>query len=95
MGPLIALDPEVKEKIEEARSFPNEPPGMYIGSENRNGRMYHYYKNGLEYFYETDYDREMRAQQRERKWNRERRVGKTYSQDERCGKVKENRKSWG
>lgn len=80
MGPLIALDPEIKKKIKEAWTFPDNPPGEYIGSESENGRMYHYYRRGNEFFYENDFSREMRARQKERRrQKRECRVGKTYS----------------
>lgn len=67
MGPLIELDPRIKEEMKEVWSFPGDPPGEYIGSENKNGKMYHYYKKGSDYFFENDFDREMRKKEKERK----------------------------
>lgn len=67
MAALMEIDPKVKEQMTEVRSFPGPPSGVYIGSENVNGRMYHYYQKGSEFFYENDYSREMREKERERR----------------------------
>ncbi|MDR0924188.1 MAG: hypothetical protein LBN31_07550 [Hungatella sp.] len=67
MENLIQLDPKVKEEIKEAWSFCEEPPGTYIGSDIRGGKMYHYYKKGVNYFFENDFDMEMREKEKERK----------------------------
>lgn len=88
MEPIREIDPEVKKQIKEAWSFPDDPPGEYIGSENQNGRLYHYYKKGLEYFYETDFDREMKAKGKaKRRQKREQRMGKANYNKESCGKL--------
>ncbi|WP_143318898.1 hypothetical protein [Clostridium sp. HBUAS56010] len=69
--------PELMEALGNAWSCSDRPPGKYIGSMVRGGKNYYYYKNGLEYYYETDFDREMRQKAKERRWNREQRMGKT------------------
>jgi hypothetical protein len=68
---------ELEEAWGKAWSCSGSPPGIYIGSFCKGGRRYYFYKQGQEYFYETDFDREMRAEQRERRRNREQRMGKT------------------
>ena len=73
------LSPELQEAWGNAWSFDGRPPGKYIGSVKRGTRTFYFYKHGNDYYYESDYDREMREQQRERRRNREHRVGKTYS----------------
>lgn len=67
MALLMEIDPKIKQQMTEVRSFCGEPPGVYIGSENNNGRMYHYYQKSSEFFYENDYSREMRAKEKERR----------------------------
>lgn len=67
MALLMEIDPKTKQQMTEVRSCCGEPPGVYIGSENNNGRMYHYYQKGSEFFYENDYSREVRAKEKERR----------------------------
>ena len=67
MEGLISLDPKEKEKITEAWSFCGDPPGVYIGSAMKNGKMFHYYKKGFNYFFENDFDIEMREKEKERR----------------------------
>lgn len=55
-----------------AWSCSGSPPGIYIGSFCRGGRRFYFYRQGQDYFYETDYDREMRTIQRERRLNERR-----------------------
>jgi hypothetical protein len=67
MAVLMEIDPKVKAQMTEVWSCCEEPPGVYIGSENINGRMFHYYQRGSEFFYENDYSREMRDKEKERR----------------------------
>lgn len=43
------------------------PPGVYIGSVTTEYTTYYFYKEGLNYWYENNYDREMRAKQKAKK----------------------------
>lgn len=70
------LKPELEEALGIAWSCSERPPGKYIGSITKGSRTFYFYKNGLEYFYETDFDREMKQKEKERRWNRKRGVGK-------------------
>lgn len=64
------LKPELEEALGKAWSCSERPPGKYIGSITKGSRTFYFYKNGLEYFYETGFDREMREKLRERKRRR-------------------------
>ena len=72
---------EVSKQLQEAWgkawSCSGKPPGVYIGTVCKGGKNYYIYKQGQEYAYETDFDREMREKERERKCSREQRMGKT------------------
>lgn len=61
------LTPELEEALGKAWSCSERPPGKYIGYITKGSRTFYFYKNGLEYFYETGFDREMREKLRERK----------------------------
>ena len=67
MAAFMEIDPKVKEQMTEVWSFSGRPSGVYIGSENINGKMFHYYQKGNEYFYDSDYSREMREKEREKR----------------------------
>lgn len=67
---------ELEEAWGKAWSCSGRPPGIYIGNVCKGKRRYYFYKQGQEYFYETDYDREIRLEQRERRRNHEQRLGK-------------------
>ena len=45
-----------------ARSLPDGPRGKYIGAVAKGRTTYFFYKDGKEYFYETDYDRRRRKE---------------------------------
>lgn len=47
-----------------AWSCSGSPPGDYIGNVCKGGRRYYFYRQGKEYYYENDYDREMRKRER-------------------------------
>lgn len=60
---------ELSEALGKAWSTHGEPPGKYIGTVQTNGKNYHFYKDGPNYYYETDFSREMRKKEKERKRN--------------------------
>lgn len=51
----------------QAWSFSGDPPGRYIGTVTQAGRNFYIYKNGQEYFYDTDFDREMRESEKKKR----------------------------
>lgn len=59
---------ELKEARKEAWSWPgpDHPPGDYIGSVSSAiaGRTFFFYRNGQDYYYETDYDMSIRHEQK-------------------------------
>lgn len=80
-----AAETELEEAWGKAWSCSDKPPGIYIGSMMKGDKTFFFYKSGQEYFYETNYDRRVRKEQRERKLNNECRLGKPHSKNERCG----------
>lgn len=63
----------LKEAWENARSIRpgTRPPGIYVGSIERLGKTYHFYRTDAgEYFYNTDYDRQQEAEEKERRRRR-------------------------
>lgn len=53
------------------------PPGIYVGSIDKEGNTYHFYHDPdkEEYYYETDYDRQQEKAAKERKKKRWKRAG--------------------
>ena len=54
------LTPELQEALGKAWSYDGRPPGKYIGSVKRGTRTIYIYKHGNDYYYENDFDIEMR-----------------------------------
>lgn len=61
------LTPELEEAWGKAWSFDGRPPGKYIGSVKQGSRTFYFYKHGNDYYYENDYDLEMRHQRKLKK----------------------------
>lgn len=80
-----AAEAELEEAWGKAWSCSEKPPGIYIGSIMKGDKTYFFYKAGQEYFYETNYDRKIRKEQRERRINHECRLDKSKNKVERCG----------
>lgn len=80
-----ATKAELEKAWGKAWSRSDKPPGIYIGSIMKGDKTYYFYKTDQEYFYETNYDRKIRKEQRERRLNNECRLGKSKSKNERCG----------
>lgn len=67
MSKTQELTPELREAQGKAWSTPGPPPGKYIGTIIKGNMAYHYYKDGRNYYYENDFDIEMRKKVRERR----------------------------
>ena len=63
---------ELEEAWGKAWSCSGRPPGVYIGNMTKGATRFYFYKQGQDYYYETDFDREMRIIQRERRANERR-----------------------
>ena len=61
------LTPELKEAWGNAWSYDGRPPGEYIGAVKKGNRTFYYYKHGQNYYYENDYDLEMRYKKKLKK----------------------------
>ncbi len=65
----------IEEAYKNARSFPDrERRGVYIGEKIIRGQGFYFYKDGEKYFYETDFDREMRKTEKNlkrRRWEKD------------------------
>jgi len=65
-----ATETELEEAWGKAWSCSDKPPGKYIGPLTQGKKIYHFYKQGQEYFYETDFDRETRVKEKEKRRSR-------------------------
>lgn len=61
------LTTELEEALGNAWSYDGKPPGKYIGSVVQGGRKYYFYKDGKEYYYENEFDLEMRHKKKLRR----------------------------
>ncbi len=80
-----AAGTELEEAWGKAWSCSERPPGVYIGSITKGDRTYFFYKTEQEYYYETNYDRKIKKERRERRINNERGLAKSKNKSERCG----------
>lgn len=80
-----AAGTELEEAWGKAWSCSEKPPGQYVGSIMKGDKTYFFYKQDQEYFYETNYDRKIKKEQRERRINSECRLAKSKNKTERCG----------
>lgn len=58
------LSPELEKAWGQAWSYDGHPPGKYIGSIKQGSRTFYFYKHGNDYYYENDYDIDMRHKKR-------------------------------
>lgn len=69
MTEQAGLTPELKLAINNAWSVSPDhvPPGIFIGAVKTEHTTFFYYQDGENYYYESDFDRQMRAKQKEKK----------------------------
>lgn len=65
------MQDEAQVAWENARSIcpGEEPKGIYLGCIQKEGTNYHFYRDGTDYYYETDYDREHKGRKK-KAWKR-------------------------